>query len=620
MDYTQINKQLKSLKPDDKLPEAVALDYLSVLLRALNTQPVASTPSAVNNLIVLTKVLDFVPKSDEIFAKFDDNLFRTLMELACSKELSNEVLRGVLRVGLTYLAGVLPKTRKRGMFNIILGVICEPMNSTLPLFNQKLRCDILFKNLSEKIDPADARMNLNIVDFVAKILYRLIESINGLSEKNSSNNLTVEETWMIQVVRALYISDFFGKLCVVSGVDEIEGMTGLRGSMTMVRKWLESKSVLNGTQLWNEFIFACKQVGLNISTNKNINTMVIISILGALNSPKKSLSKTIIECSLSEPFPIVEFSNELFEIIKVNNNLKPLFNLWNTELWYTLINIGAHCWLLSGATIKDNDTLKVVQMVGAIINWIGEKLTNCKSNEEFLIIFEDALKLEYHEIRDLQLKQVRQKSLDSWSNDLKPFKTMINEQVSSFVKNQRYLELSKGSWVYSSNPLDGTKSWYFVTLSSNSNALLYKEFTKRMGKSKYAGTATATTTPNIDKDGVIIELKNITNIQCEDLSTVESNKNLISLTSKRMTVNKISVISNKGIFTFYTNTEQLRNVWVDGLRLLMGQTGSDEVENEIFKLQDIAIRTQMLSLDIENSPQVGDVTDFDGLSSNFYYN
>lgn len=688
IDYNAIHKHLKQLKfvqgtngvssPNNaQLDEQTSIKYISLLCQNLvnspDPQPSDSfqiSPKTLNEIIVLTRTLDHVPKSDIIFSLFDTQLFRTLFDLMCLPNIPVEVLRGILRISLTYLAGVLPKTRKQGMFRVLLNVLCEP--ATHNNNNSLLRCDILFKNLTSRVTLTDARMNLNIVDFVAKVLYRLMETIG--SATNESNSLILEEQSLLSIVRSLFVNNFFGSLSSIKGIGEIEGMTGLRGSMELAEKWLHSKKFDSNISIWSECCSLTKEVGISlhdsdisapINHNKTIDILSLLCIIGALKQQKKTLKKILIECNMTSTFPILKFMSIVSDLISKKKSLNKLFGVWNTQLWFCLLNVSTNCWLFSGASLKvEGDTEKIIDMVNIVLEWLAHQLAleneldgtiseidvenENTSSYDVATLLEKVDNFDYSEIKLLQLKAINENRSKHWEMELKPFEELIHNQVISLVRDQRFLQLSKGSWVHASNPLESNDNhhFYFLTLNSNSQSIVYKEFARKPSNSTQA--------PNLDKDGIYIEFRNILAIESENLNQNLNNTSLINIQSERMDVNRIEIITKTSIFSFYVNTKQLKDIWVDGLRILVADSKSDNntnnnadigstplqisasekfflksgvsdvVKRQIRTLEDIRIRTQMLDLNDRLSAtdfksNTAEVIDWSGLNLNFNY-
>lgn len=682
LDYNAIHKHLKQLKlaqngaagstdasdpTAGQLDEQTAIRYLSLLRQDIIQQILSQSEQqqmssrTLNEIIIFTKTLDFVPKSDSLFAIFDSKLFSSLFEALCFPEIPVEALRGILRICLTYLAGVIPKTRKQGMFSVLLAVLCEKVDLDNRDSNIKhsktLRCDLIFANLTTRITFADARMNLNIVDFIAKVLYRLMETIG--SSSHQSKTLVLEEQWLLSVIRSLYVTNFFGVLAGIKGIDEIEGMTGLRGSMSLTYQWLKNKSIDESNSVWIECYELTKEVGVIFKEDENnIQILSVLSLVGALGQPKRSLKKILVECNMTSSIPILEFTVAIGDFIAQNAPLEKIFGIWNTDLWFSLLNVSTRCWLASNAKIDSGDTSKIINLLKVVIEWLSNQLergsgadssfsfTQTKLELDASALLEKIDNFEYQELKKLQLEMLNKTRNLNWASEMKSFENLVHSQVIDLVRDQRFLQLSKGSWVYATNPLEqGAKRHFFLTLNSNSQSIVYKEFSKRPAKSSQA--------PNLDKDGIYIDFRNIVNVQAETLNNNIDDTGLISIQSDRLDVNRVDIATKTGLFSFYVDTKQLKDIWVDGLRILIADSCSDAkdsslvesktmvlslseqffaksdvsatVRDQIKTLEDIRLRTQMLDLhekvanNASNVSSINDGIDWKNLSVNFYY-
>lgn len=607
MDLSIITQQLKGLPADRTINETIALQYVQTLKTAIIT---GSDPTAI---MLLTKLLDSTPKSDAIFKEFDDKLMIKLLGIAQDEDIPANVTRSILRIWLTYLAGVIPITRSRGMFNPLLESIYLVGGGS----------DVLVKKLTKSIKFSDSRMNLNIVDFIAKVLYRIIESIN--SHTITNNLFSEEEKWLVGFLKSLYINDFFGTLCSFNGVEEIKKMTGLPGSMELVSDWINNKHVSMDSPYWLECVKLSNDVGIKLeSPMGNCDLLPILVIIGVLSNPKKSLFKTLVECSLDESFPLLSFVMKLSN--EITKKSMTIFSTWNTSLWYSLLNVSSRSWLFSGAKLEHGDEDVIIKSTKVMIDWLIDQLKACESNENIPLLLDDLSNFKYEDLRRLQLDKLHKENISNLGDErIKDFKSMIHDQVISFVKDERFMELSKGSWVYASNPLamggryHGT--WYFITLSANSQSIIFKEFPKRYGNSKYPGISSVTTAPNIDKDCIKVELKSVTKVSSEDLSVDRNQTTLITMSSQRMIVNKIEIVSPQCTIVFYVNTIQLKEIWDDGLNMLLhdGEING-HILDQISKLESIATRTQFLSLESDKLGEFYSADEELPISMNFNFN
>lgn len=580
MDYGAITQQLKKLPADRTLSESQALQFVQILkVGILQKSDLAA-------VLVLTKLLDATPKSDAVFGEFDAPFMHRLSVIVQAPDTPANVTRSTLRIWLTYLAGVIPMTRTRGMFNTLLEEISGANSVTL------------VQRLVKCITQGDTRMNLNIVDFVAKVLYRMAETINN--HAGAPNVFSPEEKWLVKFLRSLYISDCFGTLAGFEGVEEVKKMTGLAGSMEMVSEWAKGKTVTLDSPWWQECVALGSAVGIKlVYPTTPCGLVPVLVMIGVLSSAKKSLLKALVECSLDEPFPLLYFVLRIEASIEMR--IVPSFASWNVSLWYALLSVAARSWLFSGAKLSEGDEEVVVKSTVVMLDWFVDQARKCEP-ETIPPLLDDVANFKYEDLRQLQIDKIREGTMARLGEDrVADFRDMIHDEVVSFVKNERFLELSKGCWVYAQNPLGMghyTGMWYFVTLSPDAQSIIYKEFPKRLGKSRYAGIASVTTAPNIDQDGVRIDLKSVTSVTSEPLTADRAEGDLITLTSQRMIVSRIDIETPKTKLSFYVNTMQLKEIWNDGLALLVDEgTANGHIADQIAQLENIAIKTQLISLE-----------------------
>ncbi|TID25441.1 hypothetical protein CANINC_002977 [Pichia inconspicua] len=666
IDYNSIHQHLKQLKVTQgvnesagpsslQLEEQTAVKYVTILRQDL----IQSTEKGISNshfdsgslnvIVTLTKVLDYLPKSDMVFALFDQTFFRTLFYLLSLKNLPVEALRGILRICLTYLAGVLPKNRKKGMFKPLLSVLCENTAN-----NDLNKCDLVFENLTSKITFSDARMNLNIVDFVAKVLYRLLETMGAASTNYIDETVIQGEEALLKIIRSLFVYNFFGVLSGIKGIGEIESMTGLRGSLDLAAKWLKSQKVKKDNVIWLSCNSFMEELGMNVSKDNydSLDVLSLLSLVGVFSQSKMLLKKIMVECNMTSNLPIFEIIIAINKAFTEKKTLNKIFGIWNTDLWYSTLNVSTRCWLFSGAKIENDDTKKVINMINVVIDWIVAQIdqssksdglgdTAIALNFNATELLEQVDNFSYEEIKTLQLDSVRSGITSLWKDEMKVFDNMLHNEVIELVSDRKFLQLSKGSWVYCQNPLQVSETSYmFITLNANSQSIVYKEFPKKPTKSSNF--------QNLDKDGIMIEFKNITGIECENMNPQTDDSGLVILRSERMDVNKVEVFTKTGSLIFYVHTKELKDAWVDGLRILVSESKSavkntvesttmkqsiseqfftksgvtKDVKKQVRILEDVRFRTQLLYLD---NPEIRKCDsdpisiEWEGLNGNFTY-
>lgn len=352
---------------------------------------------------------------------------------------------------------------------------------------------------------------------------------------------------------------------------------------------------------------------------------------------KKSYHQQILfNSNKLQKFPLVlaslKVSNFLNEIFNPNSNLVISKNLsrfffLREILQYNLINNFLEIWVNSKAEFEDFDNL--FDLIKILLEQITLSLNNTEDLNPINKVLIACKQNSYKTLRSIQLESYKSHINQITNSETKGFNKLLNDQTFEFVKNQRFLSLSQGTWVYSQLPSTrnpSNNSYHFIILSPNFKQLLYKEF-----KTK------SDTKPNIDKIGSSIDISSITNFEIEEILQVDksapppSNSKLINLTNKTI-INKISLLNrkNKVLFQFYDKKEDSL-VWLDGLNLLIGNDDnlSNNLRVQLSKLYDVRKTVQLLNFDekiehefnndYENGDNSNNLEYLEKLTKNFYY-
>ncbi|CCH43144.1 hypothetical protein BN7_2691 [Wickerhamomyces ciferrii] len=361
---------------------------------------------------------------------------------------------------------------------------------------------------------------------------------------------------------------------------------------------------------------------------------------------KKSYQEQILFNNNKENyFPLIQISTKITSLLlnifqqdSDYENLTKISIFLRDLLHFNLISKFLEIWNESNSQKDElNNLLPLIEILLKIIN---DEFQNDELHiiDKILSIFK---KISYQDLREYQLNSIKNLNLNSTLNEINSFDKILQNQVFDFIKNQRFLQLSKGAWVYSSLPNfqsitptqqegqegnnEGT-NYFFIILSPNFKNLLFKEY-----KFKTQNL------PDIDKSGIPIEISSISSFKIEEIqqsdpttSTHGPNNRFINLVEKSI-INKITLINrkNKPLFTFFAKKEDSFN-YLDALNLLLGHYDnlSDELTYQINKLFKIRKSVQLLNFNYEesnvvNNDEVGDdVYDLDNLeklASNFYY-
>lgn len=298
---------------------------------------------------------------------------------------------------------------------------------------------------------------------------------------------------------------------------------------------------------------------------------------------------------------------------------------------YNLISKFLEIWVESKAVRDDFDNLFI--LLELLLQHVNDQLNpegEINIVEKITKVFKDT---SYQNLRDIQLQNFKNKVHKITRTETSKFLKLLNDQTFEFVKNQRFLALSKGDWVYADlpsfkNQTQTPSSYYFIILSPNHKQLLYKEF-----------KTTSTNKPNIDKSGTPIDISSISNFDIEEIHQVDqtappsSSTRLINLVNKTI-INRITLVNrkNKQLFSFYAKKDHSL-VWLDGLNLLIGNYDhlSNELKFQLNKLYEIRKTVQLSNLDEDSlkkaageidpvdEQRMNDLKYLESLTKNFYY-
>lgn len=623
MDYDSINQSLKGLRAQhQKLDEARAAAYVKTLSHSI-TGP--NDLSRVNSIVVLAKAMNFLPKSDRVFSLFDTKLFASMCDAATRGNVADSTVESILRIFTVYLSGSFAETRSTSMYDPLLWNACNN--------------HALFEVLSARLAAQDAQMASTVVDFAAQIMYRSFE--------------VADASVLLQEVKCIMDCHL---LDVVSSLPyelkaHLDGFSSLRKSSLLLMHFLTNSSLKSKafSGLVNECIISMTRMmaecGMGEANDKNCSAdycmvglaenidpqqylqdnftpAVALDLLYMLKNPnmtfKKNFSEHTMFASMQSYFPLFRFASAITQMLSNVDgdqypNFSMVFTYMNGDLYYSFMSSALKYWMASKAEARDFDRL---------MNLLHTLLVYCDDimrAEPYYNVTDHVINLKYAPLKKFQLEHFRQNKDASWSGSMTTFDKVLDNQVMDFVKNQRFFELSKGSWVFIHNPLDktppsGKPVYYFVTISSDNRSLVYKEFTRKHSH-----------TPNIDKDGVVVEFKNITKVDHKTISENFRSNKLISISS-RLNVSRIEITSKNGkVFKFFVDTKGKLVSWLDGLKMLMNDDSSlsDDTINQIQSLKKIRARIQLIDLQ-DNSKQKApkysyDPSDLSKVASGFFY-
>lgn len=289
-------------------------------------------------------------------------------------------------------------------------------------------------------------------------------------------------------------------------------------------------------------------------------------------------------------------------------------------LIFSLVDKLMELWIESNAQSFDDlrsvlETFKVAffqrdSFLGAKEPDVGACLVNIRS-------------LTYEDLRKLQLKQIRASHYKKWEKQISQFDSMLSNQVLEYVRHQRLLQLQKGAWVYSENPLDNNVKQpkvYFLVLCDNQMNLLAREFRIRSEENPSVQgneIISSSDTPASKSKTIVIPLRRINKFQhwrVQSENKVPENAKLINILNKAV-YTEIHLLDKDAakLLRFFLDTKEASYIWLDGLQLIVASALgkkpalSDDIKSQISTLVDLRKNVQIIGLDdqtkLEHSDQ-----------------
>ncbi|KAG7913723.1 hypothetical protein KL927_005130 [Ogataea polymorpha] len=542
----------------------------------------------------LAKILECAPQSEMLDEYLTLNLFEVPMKVNLTADQDVEIIQSLVTIFLYFLSGPF-HGRKSTFISIMVYILSGP--SILEL-------------VCHKLVDSDITSILLIIDLLSKFLLRVFELQN--------------DELLIKFMAKLMKENTFSNLCKIPTVYEDE--------LTRNQSW---KHFLKITKLVYSYLSNCSidpndkthsnlirdvqmavnhfNEGFNRKKNDelphvneeildNVSKLTLLSalhVISLFSNPSMVFRKQFAEHQLfNKPIP----PNSLYELARgIASAMDPdnlshsrLINMpirFSEELFEVLFLCSIDFW---DSFKADADDIRVLLHHVAHLFDHFDHLVELKQFEDAI----DGLRnMDYTAFRHTELGKIKNDNQEWWNKNCDEFNKIMYDETIGFVKDQHLLALSKGTWVLSVNPIGPNGSnrnspYYFLILSTNHRAILYKEFSKRPDKK-----------PNIDKDGARIEFSQISEITYQPMTKNIEKSNLISIES-RIQVNRIDIkLKNKGLFSFYVNTIDDLYIWLDGLRMLFSNSTrlSHDTEQQIFWLSSIRKQAQFLELSVKQS-------------------
>lgn len=606
------------------------------LLLLLKTHIFGDNPSEkVNAISLLSTLSERAPKSKQTEDIYDINLFTVLFSLL-SLNIKPSTFSSILRISSVSLSGRLTSQRvpilrtvqkNSNIIPIICAKVTDDPSNVIEFFSKLLTCAV-DTNYPELI--AFMR-SLRSCGFFISICELIEDRLTSSDVKSRISKLTEA---------IIKVKDYLKRIPI-----NIESKVYKSMVHEVVDLYLHNLNETGQNSTTDDYVRAGLSENPADYIVNNYNSVNLLDILFFLKSSNMSFKKEYFEhCIFANEdsrFPLstmaVEISNFLFGDV-LNTNVYPNVrdNLYAVDSLYfsSMINV-LRIWKASKATPSDIPVV-IIHLRGLMR--YADSLLTLKNNGEIIHPMREVLDsltlLTFEEIKKLQTTEWKSTEEKLWTqNGLDTFNDYLRKEVLEFVREQRLLRLSKGSWVYSEDPVDlavqGKKpQMYFMILSPNNSALIYKEFKTR---SKIP--------PNIDKTGRYLNINTIASFETskdevDRGASIKSNEKWITLKS-RSSFNKINLKNKhkKVMLSFYTDTNEASYIWSDGLKLMSNAKLtdlSDDTKTQMETLTNVRKSGQLANLDDEDlryvanmdlrgQPDCYNPNILESLTRNFYY-
>lgn len=602
------------------LEESVSLQFLNDLKAHITNQ----SPDKFKSIILLSHVIRS-SKPNELFVNvLDETLLNGILS-SITKSTTVDYIMATFRILLIMLKGEI--------FNQV-----DPSEYLNPLL-RSLNSNLLF------LDVLSTKLYTENVDLILKSL----EFINGYFSINHYQLYSLN--YLIQYFLKLQKSEYFiilnnilqdqrFKQILSPSIKKLnESLLKILNTLNEIK--VDQHNILQLSMIEETSEFAMQKDHQSFIIN-NFSILQLIDFYFFSQSSNITFKKSFHEQMLfnnnkSEMFPLIPVSQRvttlLLAIFQTDQSTSfPILKQYlflRDLLHFNIISKFLEIWKESGA--QQDELQNLSPLVEILLKHLNDELNDeLHVVDQILTIFKTT---NYSKLREFQLNNYKNENLSKASLEIQSFDKILKNQVFEFIKNQRFLQLSKGAWVFADLPTFNTSdqtttpdsNFYFMILSPNFKNLLYKEY-----KFKTQNI------PDIDKIGTPIQINSIANFKIEEIQQVDptairtnpsESSRLINLVGKTI-INKITLINRKGkvLFTFYAKKHDSFN-YLDGLNLLLGHYDklSDDLNFQIDKLFEIRKTVQLLNYNVKidnnvvDDEQIYDLENLEKLSTNFYY-
>lgn len=638
------------------LDDATALNYSSILKNNILGK---DKQEKVNSIVVLAKLLDCVsaPGSVAVSPEFanvlDEGLFNSLFSIV-SPKMSTETYKAILKIAVISIAGgPYPQNYADSSIDI-----------HLPLYHSLV-------TYLDTIDVITAKLYVSDT----KILLNSIRLVTDLIDKALKFNFDLIITLSGRLKHVKFFSTI-GNLIETNDPQILESISHLESSYFRLNEYLAKtrfnmSMVSHQVMLTNLFVFldvALNEFGTPASKEEyvkagftanpknfvaeNFTILLAMDLKVFLKDPnmtfKKKFHEELIMSDHNRTFPMFLFISECTDLwLKVFQNYKAYPRLkshilsWELMIYFSM-NLCLRMWQETNSNLDNvRDITGIIDLLRINIDTLETSLQTNNNIEEEL---EKFTVKSCEEIRHVQFDKLKTAHAKKWNVRFPDFNKTLASEVSDFVCEQRVIQLLKGSWVHTekhATRLFNSKvkktegpNYYFIILSPNRKYLHYKEFSDVV--------VIRPTLEEMESQSIALkDIAKLDSIKIGDLIGAQDKLKNDALISVKGTISYEKIIlydrMGKTLISFYTNSEDKKAVWLDGLKMLQGQTDQKELSTEtthqLKSLKEIRKNTQLLVLEGKEYADVApssneadsdgdefyDIYELSNILNNFYF-
>lgn len=599
----------------------------------------------VNSIVVLAKLLDYVsaPNLDAVSPGFtdilDESLFNSLFSIVSTK-MSTETYKAILKIAVISITG--------GPYPAGFGD--SSIDIHLPLY----------MSLVTYLDAIDV-MTAKLYVSDTKILFNSIRLVTEFTNKALRFNYDRIITLAGRLKHVKFFSTI-GNLIETNDLQILEAIAALEDAYFRLNDYLSKtrfnmSMVSHQVMLTNLFIFldtSLNEFGTPASVEEyvkagftadpkqfvveNFTILLAMDLKVFLKDPnmtfKKKFHEELIMSDHNRTFPLYLFNSEctalwldIFHNKKTYPRLASHILSWELMIYYSMNNCLC-LWQETKSQLESpSDIRGIIELLKSNILHLEKSITSDSNIEEVLEKFTVRTT---EDIRHDQFVELKDFHAAKWAARFVEFDNNLSRETIDFVCEQRVMQLLKGSWVHTESHADrlfnsktkksASSNYYFIILSPNRRLIHYKEFSEISAMK-----------PTLEEmESKSIALKDIADFKSMKIGNSIGEKDKMrneSLISVKGTISyeKINLIARDGslLLSFYTDSEDNKAVWLDGLKMLKGLIDEKELSGEttdqLKALQNIRKNTQLLVLEGPEYDKVAPGQEDDDSDSDEYY-